>query len=211
MYSSTDHKLWKELLRKLRETNNIVISSVDIKEFLYCPRIIYFTRLVGLKMPITERMMYGLEIQDELRRVEERRTSILKKVKMRGLKIFNKTFKSTEYGLVAAVDYFINNRGAIVPIELKVYDTDKLYRSHEYQVLFQALTIELSTGNIVRECYVYYVESDKLFKIIINDSKRIELVKLILSIRDLILNCVLPEKRRDSRCRYCQFRNVCAS
>ncbi|NPA69646.1 MAG: CRISPR-associated protein Cas4, partial [Crenarchaeota archaeon] len=209
MYSNINYKLWKELLRKLRETSNIVITSVDIKEFVYCPRIIYFTRILGLRMPITERMMYGIEIQDELKKTEERRKTIFKKVKVDGYKIFNKVFKCPEYGLVASVDYFIDKRGIIIPVELKAYDSDNLYKSHEYQVLFQALTIELSTGNVVRECYVYYIESDKIFKIVVNDSKRIELIKLILKIRDLISSENIPEPSRSVRCRCCQFRNIC--
>ncbi len=209
MYSSTSYNIWRKILHELRSSSSIVISSVDVKEYLYCPRSVYYTRVLGIKKPQTERMRYGKEVQEDIKRLEKRRKTILMKFKLGNCKIFNKIFKVSEYGLIASVDYIVNSNGTPIPIELKVYNTDNLYTSHEYQVMFQAVTMELALGRIIPECYVYYVESGKIFRIRMNCDKRISVLELVLKIRETIKTGHLPEVRRSRKCTCCEFRNIC--
>jgi len=130
-------------------------------------------------------------------------------IRLSGLKIFNKIFKCNEYGLVASIDYVIDNKGQVIPIELKVYEIEKPYTSHEYQVIFQALVISFLTGKALTKAYIYYVESNKLIEVKITDDKKIHVLNLVLKIRKLIQEYQIPEVRKSSKCKYCQFRNIC--
>ncbi len=192
----------------LSQDRSIVVTSVDVKEYLYCPRLIYFTRVLGIRMPVTDRMRAGIEFHEEFRRVEARRRRVLSKLLLDGARVFSKLLVSRRLGLRAVVDYVVIGKD-VVPVEIKLTDGRSLRAGHRYQLAFQAIVLEQVLGRIVTRGIVYYAESDTAFQISIRDHHKVETARIVGEIRKIVRDQMLPDVIRTRRCSYCQLRNAC--
>ena len=58
------------MIKESEETSKIALKVTDLKQFVYCPRILYFTYVLPIPHPVTRKMDFGKIEHLELDRLE---------------------------------------------------------------------------------------------------------------------------------------------
>jgi CRISPR-associated protein Cas4 len=112
----------------------------DIKQYFYCPRIIFFKYVCPVPVKITRKMEYGKEAHIELDRLEKRRT--FKRYNLaEGRRFFHTQLYSPRLGLEGRLDMYIEAAGENFPVEFK-NTTGGLSLNHKYQLVAYAMLLE---------------------------------------------------------------------
>lgn len=188
------------------------ITISDIKQFIYCPRKIYYTYVEPVPWKKTFKMKYGKEQHNELIKKEKRRNLKIYGLK-EGKRYFGYTVHSEKYNLSGRLDILVeceNDEAGqrYFPVECK--DTDyQIHNSTKYQLIAYALVLEEQLGSLVNEGYIYIIPKNKVYTIYITDEERTYVRKVIHSIRNIIKNEHYPNPRSKKRCLACEYIRYC--
>ena len=175
------------------------VSGTDIKNWIYCPLIVYYRKVMNLEPKIYEQQIAGRKKHEELREKIRRRVGIA--ARKRGLEIihkaFNKVLIDDKEKLIGVIDLiaFLRNR-EIVPIEIKTMKSDKgkPWRDHVYQLAFYSILLEKRYGKIIKRGYIYY-ENNELIEVTITNHEKSMVRKIIREIREMIESEKSPRVR----------------
>lgn len=180
----------------------------DIKQYMYCPRVIYYQYVLPVDHKITRKMEYGQEEHLELDRLEKRR-----KLKRYGLadgkRCFHTQLYSPRFDLEGKLDMHIITNKGLFPVEFK-HTGRKLSLNHKYQVAAYAMLLEDKYNTIVRFGFVYLNLRNEVIPVEITPGMRQYVRQILTKINRIINEQVMPEApRRENRCTDCEFRKFC--
>ncbi len=185
-----------------------MISVTDLKNYVYCPYIVYIRKVLGLPERITEYMMYGREIEHE-------QIVLFLYRAFQGVKLLRNLYLSSRrLKLQGCVEYVIVDKyGYYVPVDIKWSEVeDKPKRDHVVQICAYALLVEECGLGKVKQCGLYYVtrSGGKLFRIVYTRSMRQLVLKVLENVRKIVEENMLPQHVPDDRrCFSCPARQVC--
>ncbi|MFZ5648116.1 MAG: CRISPR-associated protein Cas4 [Bacillota bacterium] len=181
----------------------------DIKQYFYCPRIIYFNYVCPVQVKVSRKMEYGRQAHIELDRLEKRRT--FKRYNLsEGKRFFHTHLYSPRLGLEGKLDMFIEVSGEVFPVEFK-NTSGGLALNHKYQLVAYAMLLEDHFARPVRYGFVYLNDQNgEVHPVEITPHCR-EFVKETLSkIRYIIgREKMPPAPGAGKRCTDCEYRNYC--
>ena len=184
------------------------LRVTDVKQYVYCPRIIYFTYCLPVKRPLTYKMVEGKLSHEETRALERRR-SLRAYGLSEGERHFSVHLYSERLGLSGLLDMVIITSAEVIPVEFK-HTTGKLGLNHKYQLAAYALLVEDKWQRPVRRAFVYFIPAKKALEVPITANMRRFVVKTLGKIRALVAAELLPEATRHrGRCVDCEFRRYC--
>lgn len=184
------------------------ITASDVKRYAFCPKIIYFTHVLHLEERVTEAMEYGSELHKEPFILP-----IISKVKP--VKVYeNLRIVSDRFRVVGVPDYILVTRfNEYVPVEVKWAEEAPrggVKKDHKLQIAVYALLIDDMFKTNVKRGYIYYVRSNKFLEVYIPHSLKVEVLKVIGKIYEIIEKEVEPKvKVPQSRCESCGWRVYC--
>lgn len=189
------------------------VSAVDVKEYFFCPRTLYFRYALGLPERVTGSMEEGGEVHGAIRRREEDRLSFLRKRRLRVERKFQGVLLSSErLCLVGRLDAFlVLEGGEYVPVEYKVASfPGRIPRNHYYQLVAYALLLEDRFGVFVRRGLVYYSLDERLVEAHFTREAKEFLLRRVLPTIVRIREGFLPERRVPlERCKSCGYYEFC--
>ncbi len=97
----------------------IKLRVADVKQYIYCPRVIYFTYVCPVDKKVTRKVQYGHEAHLELDRLEKRRTFKCYNLKD-GERKFHTNLYSPRLGLEGKLDMHIVTGGEIFPGQMEI-------------------------------------------------------------------------------------------
>lgn len=188
----------------------VTLRPTDLRQFLYCPRILYFTYVQPVRRLPTLKMLDGIEQhrrEAKLERQGRRRYRDLP----HGERSHNVWLSSPALGLAGRVDMLLTlANGEIVPVELK-QDT-KLERRHQYQLIAYALLATEQYGAVVRTCYLQSLISGRAVAVTVT-ARRIKFVlDTVAAMRRMIKDEAFPRPTRGyqgAKCHDCEYRRYC--
>ncbi|MBZ4687471.1 MAG: CRISPR-associated protein Cas4 [Clostridiales bacterium] len=180
----------------------------DIKQYLYCPRVIYFHHVCPVPRKYTGKMEQGQEEHTELEKLEKRRK--LKRYKLgEGERIFHTSLYSERLGLEGKLDLHIMQQDQIYPVEIK-YTHGKAYLNHKYQVIAYAMLLEEIYRKPVRYGFLYFIPREIIYEVAVTPNARKFVLEIMEKIRNIIKNeSMPPPPRKSRRCTDCEFRKWC--
>ncbi len=187
--------------------NHTYISATDIKNYIYCPYIVYIRKVLNLDIEPTEYMLYGKEIEKETILLSIYRT-------VRGVRIIRSlTLKSNKLRLVGSIEYIIVDRyGQYIPIDIKWCESTSPRRDHKVQLCAYGMLIEECLKAKCKMGILYYVSRNggKIHKIFLTGSLRNLVVRTIDNIVRMLRTSQPPDhvSRRD-QCRTCPYARIC--
>lgn len=185
---------------------NLKVS--DIKQFLYCPRILYFTYVCPVDKKTTHKMNYGKEEHLELDRLEKRRTFRRYRLE-NGERIFHSRLYSPRLRLEGMLDMHIITDEEIVPVEFK-YSTQEPELNHKYQLIAYAMLLEDSYQKPVRLGFLYFIPGNRIYPIEITPNAREFVKESLEKIRQMITTETFPKAPYGKgKCNDCEYRNYC--
>jgi len=195
----------------------------DLKQYIYCPRIIYYYYVLPIPRRVTRKMEYGKLEHVEITRLEKRR-----RLKAYGLlegeRKFQVHLESSRLGLHGLLDMMITTAGGqVYPVEFKYspskkglhviefkYSPSKKGLHVKYQLAAYAMLLEESLRKPVRYGFLYLIPSKSVMPMEITSSMRDYVKKALTAIRNIISGERVPVYTRSkSRCVNCEFKNYC--
>lgn len=200
--------IWKVFLSESSSDEPLSVS--DLKQFVYCPRIPYFMHILGFRERVTECMKEGVESEDRLVRLEERRRKLAKKLNVNG-KLFNVSLYSERLGLFGLVDCVVVHGSEASPVEFKSSSKPKkVSENHLIQLVAYALLLESCMKKVSKKGYIIYEKHDELLEVSITEGLKRYTIKKIDEMKRVIAEEVFPEtKQPASKCVSCGYRKLC--
>jgi len=204
---------------------SIMLTIGDIKQYFYCPRIVYFRYLMPSFRPTTYKMEEGKLRQREEIKLEMRRTLVrfgIKGPRPYGKKeegedgvkrFFGIRLASERLGLTGVVDMAIVTPEEVIPVDFKdgafsIGEVVALH--HKYQLLGYGLLLEESYRKRAERGFIHSLEDGTTKSVYFSQGVRDFLTGKIRRMRNMIEKEIMPEETPyRSRCRECEFRPVC--
>jgi len=190
-----------------------VISKVqfrvsDIRQYIYCPRVIYFNYVLPVPRRRTVKMEAGREAHADFAELEKRRT--LAKYKLaEGEREFRIPLTCSSLGLTGVLDMLISSPTGHFPVEFK-NTTGGMGLHHKYQLVAYAMMIEKCLGRPVRTGFIYVMPTKKVFPVAIHDGARTHVLRVLGAMSNMVKAQKMPPVTRSThRCRDCEFKNYC--
>ena len=188
----------------------IPLRVSDLKQYIYCPRIIYFYYVLPIPRRVTKKMEYGRLEHFEVKQLEKRR-----KFKAYGLldgaRDFQVFLQSSRLGLHGQLDMAITAAsGEVYPVEFK-HSISRKGLHQKYQLAAYAMLLEEKFEKPVRYGFIYLIPSKTVIPLEITVNMREHVKKVLSAIRKVIAGEKIPAYvRSKQRCIDCEFKNYCA-
>lgn len=191
------------------ETSVPMLTVSDIKQFVYCPRIVYFRYVLPISVSTTYAMRAGGEAHDRIERLDRRRTT--RKYQLaEGNRLFRYNLNSERLCLTGVLDLLIESGKNLFPVEYK-HSVGMPSLHHRYQLTAYAMLVEDAYHQSIRRGYVYVLRPDEVFPVEITESKKLRVKSIVKTIGRMIETQIMPAPTpHRGRCQSCEFRFFCA-
>jgi CRISPR-associated protein Cas4 len=182
----------------------------DIMKFDYCPRIIYFEKVLKNPQKKTPKTWKGLRVHDEFS-IKAKRAKLIHELPPLE-KAFMVRLSSEKYNLRTMVDCIVFDGNNAYPVEFKFSKSPNgfLYRTQKHQLAAQAMLIEENMCKSVPFGYIKFIRDKKLVKTPITNKMKEEVQKILITIERIIRNEHMPEPTPyKKRCAKCCFWKDC--
>lgn len=176
------------------------VSVTDIKQYIYCPRIVYFDRVLHATPIFGSQQEDSKELhEDYVKKELRRKDAVYYSPEFVGAeKLMFTSLSSSTLGLQGNVDCIIKTvKGEYVPVEYKNMDSDvgRVCMQHKYQLVGYALLIEENFDTIVKRCFVNYIPEALILQLEITPSMKSFVKRVLGHIRRIIRDEQLPPVR----------------
>jgi len=180
----------------------------DLKQYEYCPRIVFYNTVMPLDRKVTFKMQRGTEAEFHLDALEKRRS--LRRYKLGdGERRFHVWLHSERLGLSGKMDLLIVSSQGYFPVDFK-YTRGRPHRNHISQLAGYAVLAEEQYQTTIETAFIYLVPVGELVAIKITKELKEEVSDRLSSMREMILDEILPPPTQvRARCAECEFRNYC--
>ncbi|WHZ15638.1 MAG: hypothetical protein OJF52_002483 [Nitrospira sp.] len=185
-----------------------VLSVNDLKQFLYCPRIVYYHWVMPVRPPATFLMQRGHQQEERFERLEPRRMlsryGFQEAIRHFGLEIFAESL-----GMIGKVDLILESPDRIGVVEFKASGS-KLAENWKLQLCAYGL---LAEQHFLRPCSVGFVmlsDNEELVEVELNELLKEQVHSCMKQVRILVMMQRFPNPTPvRARCTQCEYRNFC--
>lgn len=191
-----------------------MITVSDVKQYLYCPRIIYFDHVLHVPKPSDQKLMTGKELHDTITAREKRRKGALfyDPELDRAQKMFRVALESSSLGLRGILDYLFKTDREYIPVDYKFGSSHNgaAFLNHKYQLAAYSLLVEDCFKTIVRRSFVHYSKERINVRVDLSDELRLRTMKVIRQTAEIIDEEREPAGTKDlGRCIDCEYKRYC--
>jgi CRISPR-associated exonuclease Cas4 len=176
------------------------VSVTDIKQYVYCPRIVYFDRVLHATPIFGSQQEDSKELHDDYVKKELRRKdAVYYSSEFVGAeKLLFVSLSSSMLGLQGNVDCIIKTAcGEYAPVEYKNMNSDKgrVCMQHKYQLVGYALLIEDNFKTVVKRGFVNYIPETLILQFEITPTMKSYVKRVLGHIKRIIRDEELPPIR----------------
>jgi CRISPR-associated exonuclease Cas4 len=190
------------------QTVPVILSVNDLKQFLYCPRILYYHWVMPVRPPSTFLMQRGHRQEDRFEQLEPRRVlnryGFQEATRHFGLEIADESL-----GLIGKVDLILESPARVAVVEFKA-TASRLAENWKLQLCAYGL---LAEHRFQRPCPLGFVmlnDSEELIEVQLDEALRREAVYALKRARELVMTRQFPDATQiRARCGQCEYRNFC--
>jgi len=193
---------------------NWLLEVTDLKQYVYCPRIVFYRYCLPRVRPITGLMEEGIRRHEEEDEREGRRS--LRNYGLReGERVAHLALRSSELGLSGRLDLAIATPSREAPdaegivVEYK-YSEQKAGTHFVLQLAAYALLLEEACNIPVKCGYLYSIPLKRAERILITPHLRKKVVQTVQHIKHIVDHELMPAPPSTQyRCVTCEFRRFC--
>ncbi|MEW6623315.1 MAG: CRISPR-associated protein Cas4 [Bacillota bacterium] len=189
----------------------MALKVSDLKQYIYCPRILYYYYVLPVPRRVTRKMEYGKLEHMEVKKLEKRRGLKSYGIFENGERFFQVSLVSDRLGLHGVLDMMIvSANGAIYPVEFK-HSISKKGLHQKYQLAAYAMLLEEKYLKPIRFGFIYLIPTKTIIPLEITQSMREHIKKVLSAIQKVAEGEKMPGYiRSKQRCLNCEFKNYCA-
>ena len=186
------------------------LTVTDLKQYTYCPRILYFARCMPGVRPITTKMREGILAHDDAELREQRR-QLRSYGFTTGERHFDVAIHSATLGLNALLDLVIvepDGKPMAVPVDYKM--SDMAGQHFRMQLASYGLLVEEEMGLPTPYGFLYLTTERRAEKVTLSTALKLEAQAALREMRALVECEVMPDPTAHAaRCVNCEFRRFC--
>lgn len=194
--------------------SDFLLEVTDLKQYTYCPRIVFYRYCLPRIRPVTFTMQEGIRSHQEEDEREERR-GLRNYHLAQGERAFHLSLQSTRLGLTGRIDLAIATPSRTAPdaegvvVEYKL--TEQKAGAHfKLQLAAYALLLEEAWGLPVKQGYLYSISMRKAEPVPITPHLRQKVMRTVAHIQHMIARETMPPPPASLRpCLTCEFRRFC--
>jgi CRISPR-associated exonuclease Cas4 len=180
----------------------------DIKQFAYCPRVVFYQYAMPVDKKATWKMEQGKIEETETDRLEKRRKLSGYRL-IEGERRFHFWVTSTRLGLAGKLDLLIDSPEGLFPVDFK-WTTGRPYRNHVFQLCAYALLLEDYFQQPVTKGFVYLIPANDAVVFELTPDLKEQTRTMLSEIRQMIEKEEIPPPTPvRNRCTDCEYRNFC--
>lgn len=191
-------------------TSPHMFRVIDLKQYAYCPRILYYHTVLPAVRPLTYKMEDGILSHTEAVGREKRRQ--LRTYGLdHGRRSFNVPLIAVELGLSGEVDMVIETEDERIPVD---YKASKRIGSHyKLQLMAYGRLLELvdeRSDKPVKRGFLYLLPMRKAVEVRFTPALRRQLTTAVAALQHIAVSqFVPPPAKQRARCVDCEFRRFC--
>ena len=179
----------------------------DFKQWVYCPRVLYYLYCLPDVRPVTFKMQAGTEAGQRTEDLEERR-SLRAYGLSAGEREYNVRLSSAQLGLRGTADMVIDAAPEVIPVDFK--DSDKLGPHFVLQLAAYALLLEEARGCQVQRGFLYLIPLRRAEEVRIDRRLRAKFANALAQMMKMLNTETMPEPTSQrNKCVVCEFRRFC--
>jgi CRISPR-associated exonuclease Cas4 len=198
----------------MSEDNPVYVRVVDLKHYLYCPRIAYFERVLGVTEQKSSQQVSSLSDHEKLEELEKRRKGGLfySGELAEATKLFRVHLFSDRLNLEGVLDCVLILRNEVIPVDYKQMKSrnGRPWIDHKIQLAAYALLLEEKFSTVVRRGYLYYLPEERVLEVFFTRSMKRYVRRVIGQVLEILREERLPPVRvSPSKCLGCGYYWVC--
>jgi CRISPR-associated exonuclease Cas4 len=176
------------------------VSVTDIKHYIYCPRLVYFDKVLHATPIFGSQQEDSKELhEDYVKKELRRKDAIYYSSELVGAeKLLFTPLGSGVLGLQGNVDCIIKTaKEEYIPVEYKNMSSDKgkVCMDHKYQLVGYALLVEENFGTVVKCGFVNYIPETLILQVEITPTMKSYVKRVLGHIKRIIKDEELPPIR----------------
>jgi CRISPR-associated exonuclease Cas4 len=180
----------------------------DIKQYAYCPRIVFYQYAMPVEKKATWKMEKGKIEEAEIDRLEQRRKLTGYRL-AEGKRRFHFWLTSKQLGLTGKLDLLIESPEGLFPVDFK-WTTGRPHSNHIFQLCGYALLLEDHFRKTVTNGFVYLIPQSDAVVFDLTPELKDQTRAMLLEIRRMIEKEEMPPPTPvTNRCTDCEYRNFC--
>lgn len=180
----------------------------DLKQYHYCPRVVYYQYVVPVDKAPTYKMEKGKAAQEELEALERRRKLRVYGLE-KGTRRFNWWVHSKALGLSGKLDMAIITGDLIYPVDFK-FTRGRPRKNHVYQLAGYALILEETEQRPVTNGFIYLIPQKDAVVFDLGKQIKAQCLRTLDEIREMVLAERFPDPPSTrAKCADCEYQNYC--
>jgi len=180
-----------------------------IRQYNFCPRIVYYNLLTNIKPIFPRQVSLGTEYHTLQEKLSKNR-----KFKKLGIEyneiVLDKYLELESINICGKVDLALITDDEIIPIEFKFIEAKKPSYSHVLQLYGYGRLLSHEYGKEFKRAIIIYSNNMKLFKIEITEKIKEDFFKTLKAIEEIERNNILPNSSANElQCGQCEYLNYC--
>jgi CRISPR-associated exonuclease Cas4 len=181
----------------------------DLKQWDYCPRIVFYNHVMPVDKKSTYKMRHGRVAEEAIDRLEKRR-KLAEFGLAEGKRIFHLWCSSEGLGLSGKLDLLIDSPAGLFPVDFKMSE-QRVHDNHVTQLCGYALLIEESFRRPVSRGFIFLVPREEIVPVELTADRKTATREALAEIRRSIHLQVTPNSTDvRPRCDECEYRNYCS-
>lgn len=182
----------------------------DLRQWLYCPRKVWWTYVCPVQKTMTLKMRVGMLKEHRLQRLQKRRSwRSFGFREQKGTMDCNVPVHSASLQLSGRIDLLLKWGHSLFPVEIK-YTKGPVHLGSRLQLAGYALLLEETTGFPITQGYVVHLPEDTVERIPIDGPLRQLTLKTIAAMRNMIARERIPPPNPIlAKCADCECRLFC--
>lgn len=188
--------------------NTLLFTVTDLKQYTYCPRVVFYEQCLPHIRPRTYKMDAGRDAHEAEQKRAARRTLHAYSIPD-GERRFDLPLTDPDLGLSGIVDEVVfTAAGEIFPVDYKL--AKKVGSNHRIQLTAYALLLEAAYTTTVQRGFIYLMPVQQMAAVVITPALREKTTGLLREMRLMVEREQMPlPTDQPARCADCEFRRFC--
>lgn len=184
-----------------------LFTVTDLKQFMYCERILYYHSCLPDIRPVTLKMEAGKRRHEDENKRSLRRTMNLPEI-AQAQREFDVSVQSQSLGLSGQIDEVLFMQDSAIPVDYKLAKQASLH--YKVQLAAYAMMLEETFDLPASRGILYLIQKRESVEVNITRNLRNQVVEAILHMRQLAESEMMPDPTKNRRaCLDCEFRRFC--
>lgn len=186
----------------------LILNVNDLKQFLYCPRIVYYHWVMPVRPPATFLMQRGTCQESRFEQLEPRR--VLSRYGFQeATRHFSLEISDESLGLIGKIDLILESPARVAVVEFKA-TASRLAENWKLQLCAYGL---LAERHFQRPCPLGFAmlnDSEELIEVELDEALKSQVCSALKQARELVMAQQFPDPTPvRARCVQCEYRNFC--